>query len=280
VPARSELMTLQEAADRLGVHYMTAYRYVRTGRLPAKREGVQWVVDGRDLAKIRAPGRPGRRSGRARSERATRLVARMVAGDEAGAWAVVESALASGAEPAEVDLDILAPALRQIGDQWAAGQLTVADEHRAAAIAQRLVGRLGPRLARRGRTRGTIVIGAPAGERHALPSAIVSDLLRGEGFTVLDLGADTPAASFVESCAAAERLVSVVVGVTVPGQDAVLRSTVRALRKSGVEVPILIGGAGTGGEDHVRALGADAWSGLDGRAAVATVEAAIEKARG
>ena len=26
-------LTLQEAADRLGVHYMTAYRYVRTGRL-------------------------------------------------------------------------------------------------------------------------------------------------------------------------------------------------------------------------------------------------------
>ena len=31
------LITLQEAADRLGVHYMTAYRYVRTGRMPATR---------------------------------------------------------------------------------------------------------------------------------------------------------------------------------------------------------------------------------------------------
>lgn len=197
----------------------------------------------------------------------------MVAGDEAGAWAVVESALAAGAEPADVDLDIIVPALRQIGDQWAAGELTVADEHRAAAIAQRLVGRLGPRFARRGRSRGTIVIGAPAGERHGLPSAIVSDLLRGEGFTVLDLGADTPAASFVESCRTAERLVSVIIGVTVPGQDGVLRSTLRALRQGGVEAPILIGGAGTEGEDHVRKLGADAWSGRDGRSAVAAVEA-------
>ena len=32
-------VTLHEAAERLGVHYMTAYRYVRTGRLPAERDG-------------------------------------------------------------------------------------------------------------------------------------------------------------------------------------------------------------------------------------------------
>jgi excisionase family DNA binding protein len=49
-PAPSEhpaagLLGLREAADRLGVHYMTAYRYVRTGRLPATRIGAQWWVD-------------------------------------------------------------------------------------------------------------------------------------------------------------------------------------------------------------------------------------------
>ena len=34
--SREPDLTLQEAADLLGVHYMTAYRYVRTGRLPAR----------------------------------------------------------------------------------------------------------------------------------------------------------------------------------------------------------------------------------------------------
>ena len=43
------LLGLQEAADQLGVHYMTAYRYVRTGRLPATRIGSQWWIDPRDL---------------------------------------------------------------------------------------------------------------------------------------------------------------------------------------------------------------------------------------
>jgi len=42
-------MTLQEAAERLGVHYMTAYRYVRTGKLPAEKVGVHWMVDRTDV---------------------------------------------------------------------------------------------------------------------------------------------------------------------------------------------------------------------------------------
>jgi excisionase family DNA binding protein len=37
-------ISLREAAERLGVHYMTAYSYVRTGRLPAARDGVEWRV--------------------------------------------------------------------------------------------------------------------------------------------------------------------------------------------------------------------------------------------
>ena len=37
-------LTLLQVADKLGVHYMTVYRYVRTGRLPATRVGGIWQV--------------------------------------------------------------------------------------------------------------------------------------------------------------------------------------------------------------------------------------------
>ena len=36
--------TLQQVAERLGVHYMTAYRYVRTGQLIATRRDGRWTV--------------------------------------------------------------------------------------------------------------------------------------------------------------------------------------------------------------------------------------------
>ena len=197
---------------------MTAYRYVRTGRLPARREGVQWMVDPAELAKMRPPERTTRGHGTVRSEGPAKLAARMAAGDEAGAWGVVEAALASGVEAADIYLDLLVPALEVVGEGWAAGELTVADEHRATAVALRLVGRLGPRFARRGRKRGTVVVGAPAGEQHGLPSAILADLLRGVGFEVLDMGANTPAASFAETAREANRLVAIAIAITTPGR--------------------------------------------------------------
>ena len=38
------VLTLQEAADELGVHYMTVYRYVRLGLMEASKSGGVWQV--------------------------------------------------------------------------------------------------------------------------------------------------------------------------------------------------------------------------------------------
>ena len=46
-------LSLREAADLLGVHYMTAYRYVRSGRLPARHQGNHWTVRARDVRELR-----------------------------------------------------------------------------------------------------------------------------------------------------------------------------------------------------------------------------------
>jgi excisionase family DNA binding protein len=43
VPASTDI-TLTEAAELLGVHYMTAYKYVRTGRLAATKVGGGWRI--------------------------------------------------------------------------------------------------------------------------------------------------------------------------------------------------------------------------------------------
>ncbi len=266
----ADRITLREAAQRLDVHYMTVYRYVRTGRLPASRAGVQWLIDPDDLTRLSADG--SRRSrGSARSAAPRVLVSRLVAGDEAGCWSVLETALASGAEPEVVLLDVIGPALTQIGDAWADGSLDVADEHRATSIAQRLVGRLGPRFARRGRKRGRLIVGAPAGEEHALPSAMLSDLLRGARFDVHDLGADTPPESFALAATNADRLRAVLVGVTTPGNDTAVREALVAIRRRVANVPLLVGGAAIQDEAHAARLGAD-WTGRDARDALAAVE--------
>lgn len=51
--ARTETpIGLRDAAERLGVHYMTAYRYVRLGVLPAEKVGGEWQVRPSDLAEV------------------------------------------------------------------------------------------------------------------------------------------------------------------------------------------------------------------------------------
>ena len=161
----TKLINLREAADRLGVHYMTAYRYVRTGRLPARRQGSQWRVAPGDLGAVtRSTAKAGRHPGSGTPSRDVarrRLERRLVAGDEPGAWVVVEASLGAGAHPDDVLVDAVGAAMRAVGEGWAAGDYTVDDEHRATVVALRLVARLGPRFARRGPRRGAVVLGTP-----------------------------------------------------------------------------------------------------------------------
>ncbi len=263
---------LREAAEHLGVHYMTVYRYVRIGQLPARRDGVTWRVAIEDLDRMRQLERKPSRLRNSRAQRPALLVDRLVVGDESGAWMVVEDALASGTTSEKVYVEILVPALRAIGQQWEEGHLSIAAEHRASTVATRLVGRLGPMFARRGLARGTVVLGAPEGDFHALPSAIVADLLRGRGFDVLDLGANTPASSFVEFAGGASRLLVVLVGATAVDAVPQLTELSRALRSEQLGVPIYFGGGAVSSETVALRLGADGWSGVDADAVVAAVE--------
>jgi MerR family transcriptional regulator, light-induced transcriptional regulator len=273
----AEFLTLRKAAEELGVHYMTAYRYVRTGRLPAEQHSGEWRVARTDVEEMRTRSTPGagRPSQPARAATRARLEARLLAADEPGAWAVVESALAAGASPVDVHLDLLGPALVDVGDQWAYGALTIADEHRASAVAARIIGRLGPQFVRRGRRRGTILVGMVEGEHHLLPGAMLVDLLRAAGFVAVDLGASTPPATFVDAVRATPHLLAVGVGAQLTVRLPEVAATVACLRDAGVEVPILVGGRGVPTAADALATGADGWTGSDGATAVAAFEAAL-----
>jgi excisionase family DNA binding protein len=270
--SRATHIGLQEAADQLGVHYMTVYRYVRTGRLAAVRVDGEWRVAPGDVRQLQAQP-VVRKTTRSRSHAAASvwLEERLCAADEAGAWRVVEETLIAGAEPVDILVDVLAPAMERIGGRWVAGELSIADEHRATAVALRLIGRLGPRFARRGTKRGTVVIGAPAGEQHSLPVALAADVLRGAGFEVVDLGVNTPAASFAE-VAGSSGVRAVVITATAPDHQRAVAAVTRAIRSSGVQVPVVVGGAAFPDEASARRVGADKWSAGDARALVGLVE--------
>ena len=285
-------LTLHEAADLLGVHYMTAYRYVRLGLLDAEKVRGSWRVERTDLDAFRTNAIPGRShdcsrdqfvdgnglsvdhgvQGRRRAPWADRLETRLVAGDTRGAWGVIEAALAAGASLDDTYIDVLSPALKSIGCRWETGELDVAIEHRASVIALRLIGRLGPRFARRGRTKGLVVVGAPQGELHSLPVAMLADLLRQRGWDVADLGGNVPTASLGRFVASSSDAV-VAVGLSV-STDSFLGSAegaVAVVRAASASTMILLGGAAIADVEHARSLGADHYA-SDGRALVDLLE--------
>jgi methanogenic corrinoid protein MtbC1 len=139
-------------------------------------------------------------------------------------------------------------------------------------------GRLGPLFARRGRKPGSVLVGSVAGEAHVLPSALLADILRGAGFEVIDLGANTPPASFAEAASRAHRLIAVLIGATVAGLEQQIEDTISATRAARADVPILVGGAAVERGLAVR-LAADGWSGTDAESALIAVEEARTRAR-
>src|SRR5210317_383130 len=110
---RDEGLTLHEAAAELGVHYMTAYRYVRLGQLDAAKRSGTWRVSRTELDRFRAEPaeEPAERAPRGRVDWGQRMQSRLVAGDAGGAWSVIESALAAGSTPARVYTEVISTAL-------------------------------------------------------------------------------------------------------------------------------------------------------------------------
>jgi MerR family transcriptional regulator, light-induced transcriptional regulator len=270
-------LSLQEAAKELGVHYMTVYRYVRLGMLPARKMGASWKIDVTDLERLdTSPDVPSRKRSAPWRDR---LRARMLAGDEAGSWGVVEAAFASGMTPADFYCEVLTPALHTIGDLWQNGKLGVEDEHLASVLAAGVIGRLGPRFARRGRTKGTVVLAMPEGERHHLGLAMLADILRGDGYRVLNLGADTPASALVAALRQVEDLSAIGIGVVKADRLAAATSLIKAVRRSFGGVPVMAGGVAVPDEEAALSLGADGGT-TDARAVgslISSIAASIPK---
>lgn len=267
------LLTLHEAAERLGVHYMTVYRRVRLGVLPARKIDGAWWVDPADLVEPAAVDRGRRRS--AGPPRAAiwqrRLQDRMLNGDLAGAWQVVEAAMASGMPPRAIYVDVLAPTLHAIGAAWQSGAVGIEQEHLASNVASALIGRLGARFARRGRTKGVVVVAMPPGERHGLGVAMLADILRQDGYEVRNLGPDTPAPSLVGAMRDTDRIAAVIVSVVDESRRAAAERLLVAARRERPSVPLVAGGFAVPDEASARTLGADGWA-ADPRDLAALIE--------
>ncbi|MCU4185883.1 B12-binding domain-containing protein [Acidiferrimicrobium sp. IK] len=237
-------ITLHDAAGRLGVHYQTAYRWVRSGALRAAKIGGVYQVEVGDLEAFDRERRrpsppPPERVVRDWERFAAQLHQALIAGEEGAARDLVEGLVGSGVRVVDCCDRLIGPAMRKIGDQWEAGQLTVADERRASAICERLLGRLTP--APPGRPRGVAVVCSPPVEEHQLPGGMATAALREDHWRVHHLGVNVP---FEELVGMIRRVGPdlVVVSVTWLPASEQAEALAAAVRRLGP--PVLVGGSG------------------------------------
>lgn len=259
-PNADEPLNLKQVARLLDVHYMTVYRYVRHGRLPAHRQGPIWLVERADAEAFRDGAASGTAPATGAVDWTGRLAVHLVDGDEVGGWTVLRDALASGRDLTQVHLDVLAGALARIGLDVAGGSAVPAQERVAVATAWRLVARLGGQFPHRGRKRGALVLASPPGEHHGLPLALVANLLRHAGYRVVELGTDTPAADVLDAVAATDHLVALGIGVTTVDRLDAARALIAAVRAAHPSLPVLLGGQAVRNAEVAVLAGACSWS--------------------
>lgn len=161
--------------------------------------------------------------------------------DETGAQRVLERLFLAYA-PVTVLRDVLLPYLAEVGDRWADGHLSVAQEHfasnflqaRLLALARGWDRGLGPRA----------LLACAPGEQHTFGLVSFGIALHRHGWRVTYLGADTP----LEMLEQAARHISpelVVVSAAMPEH---LDGRRDALARLGSAYPCAIGGAGASAE--------------------------------
>jgi DNA-binding transcriptional MerR regulator len=156
--------------------------------------------------------------------------------DEAGAQRALDSLLA--ALTLDVVLrDVLLPYLHELGERWERGEVSVAQEHFASNLIR---GRLMSLARSWDRGMGPwALLACVEGERHDLPLVCFGLALRGHGWRISYLGADTPIASLAEALRTLAPD-AVVVSGTVRGA---FGATATKLRKIALDAPLFVAGA-------------------------------------
>ena len=168
----------------------------------------------------------------------------LIAGDEVAAEHAVRDALDARLSTAQIDDEIIAPALWLIGRLWARGEISIADEHLATQISLRVLAlQREARRTARGREGHKVLLAAPEGEAHIVALQMVANLLRDAGYSVLMLGGDVPLEALAESAARHEPQV-ICLSATMPSASDRLTIAMHEIQRSWPGAGYVLGGRG------------------------------------
>jgi methanogenic corrinoid protein MtbC1 len=185
---------------------------------------------------------------------------------------ILEDGIGRGLPATTLQLEVIQPAQRRIGELWACNEIGIAEEHVATVIANLVLTALYAHLPRREANGHHVVVACVEGELHDLGARISADFLEAAGFDVTLAGANVPTHELV-NLVRVKRAGLVALSATMTFHIPALRRAVAELRAAfGRSFPVAIGGRACDvSPELVAELGATVY----GTSAEALVEGAL-----
>jgi len=182
-------------------------------------------------------------------------------GDAKTAVAVTKEALAENVPPLELVQKYMVPAMDQVGQRFECEEYFVPELLLAARAMKGSLELLRPLLIASGAEPvGRVAIGTVKGDLHDIGKNLVSAMLEGGGFEVIDLGADVSPEKFVNAVKErGAKIVALSALLTVTMGS--MKTTIQALKDAGLRegVKVMVGGAPVT-EQFAQEIGADGYS--------------------
>lgn len=184
----------------------------------------------------------------------------LVRGDFRSIRALVETAVAEDVDPQWLLQQVMIPALEEVGRRFSSGKIFIPEMMMSAKAMKEGLEILNPILAGAAdvKNSGVFAIGTVKGDLHDIGKNIVTTMLQGSGFEVIDLGVDCPAEKYIHAVENGAQLIgmSAILTTTLEQMDKVIR----LLEEKGLreKVKVLVGGAAVT-EKFASDIGADAY---------------------
>jgi methanogenic corrinoid protein MtbC1 len=179
--------------------------------------------------------------------------------DELAAWAL--STALRERRRADVFDGLLRSAMALVGRRWQEGRWTIAEEHLATQTLTRALERIRAPQGPESRIGPLAVLAGVAGEHHGIGLICLDQVLREEGWTVANLGADVPAADLARFLARNQAEL-VALTASLPDRAETLRESVAAALavRPDQPLPVMVGGSLAQDATLMESLGV-AWAG-------------------
>jgi len=194
--------------------------------------------------------------------------------------ASVQAALNAGVAPKAILDEGMIAAMSEVGRLFEAGEYFVPELLISARAMKAGVAVLKPYLVQaKVRSTGRVAIGTVKGDLHDIGKNLVSMMLEGAGFEILDLGTDVPPEKFVaaiQSGGVDILALSALLTTTMPN----MKATIEALKQAGSrdQIKIIVGGAPLT-EQYAQQVGADGYA-PDASRAVTLAKSLLAASRG